>query len=184
MAFMEQDSKTRYDIWTVPIESDTAGLKAGKPEVFLQTAANERYPQLSRDGRWMMYVSSESGTFQVYVRAFPDKGGKWQISNSGGTYPMWSAGRDLFFETLEGRVMAAAYTVTGDSFVADKVRPWSEQQLGGLINNTRNIDLASDGKRIVALMPAETKGEQQVQNHVVFLQNFFDELRRKVPVGK
>jgi hypothetical protein len=44
------------------------------------------------------------------VRAFPDKGGKWQISNNGGLYPMWSPG-DLFFETLDRHIMAAAYTV-------------------------------------------------------------------------
>ena len=50
---------------------------------------------------------------------------------------------------------------------------------------SKNVDLAPDGKRIVALMPAtEAKGSQEAQNHVVFLENFFDELRRKVPVGK
>ena len=49
----------------------------------------------------------------------------------------------------------------------------------------KNIDLVPDGKRFVALMPAaESKGTQEAQNHVVFLQNFFDELRRKVPTGK
>ena len=81
----------------------------------------------------MAYTSNESGTFQVYVRAFPDKGGKWQISNSGGTYPMWSRnGRELFFETLDNHIMVAAYTVKGDSFVADKPRVWSEKQIGGV----------------------------------------------------
>ena len=182
---MEQDPKTSYDLWTVPIESDGGELRAGKPEAFLQTAADERAPVLSPDGRWLAYSSDESGTFQVYVRAFPDKGGKWQISNGGGTYPMWPRnGHELFFETLDGRVMAAAYTVKGDSFVADKVRMWSDKQLGGSVNNTKNIDLAPDGKRIVALMPAaEAKGSQEAQNHVVFLENFFDELRRRVPVG-
>ena len=71
----------------MPLESDSAGLRAGKPEVFLQTPADERAPSFSPDGRWLAYASNESGTFQVYVRAFPDKGGKWQISNSGGTLP-------------------------------------------------------------------------------------------------
>ena len=81
--------------------------------------------------------------------------------------------------------MAAAYTVNGDSFVADKPRLWSEKPIGGTVGAYKNVDLASDGKRIVALMPAsEDKGSQEAQNHVVFLENFFDELRRKVPVGK
>ena len=87
LAFYEQDSKTSNDLWTVPLESDSAGLRAGKPEVFLQTPANEVCPSFSPDGRWMAYASDESGTAQVYVRAFPDKGGKWQISNSGGVLP-------------------------------------------------------------------------------------------------
>ena len=51
-----------FDLWTVPLESDSAGLRAGKPEVFLQTPADERYPSFSPDGRWMAYASDESGT--------------------------------------------------------------------------------------------------------------------------
>jgi hypothetical protein len=122
---------------------------------------------------------------QVYVRAFPDKGGKWQISNSGGTYPMWSRnGHELFFETLDNHIMVAAYTEKGDSFVADKPRVWSEKQIGGVVNNIKGVDLAPDGKRIVALMPVETAEAQKAQNHVIFLENFFDEVRRKVPTGK
>ena len=186
LAFFEQDSKTSFDLWTVPLESDSAGLRAGKPEVFLQTPADERTPSFSPDGRWMAYASDESGTYQVYVRAFPDKGGKWQISNSGGGYPMWSRnGRELFFETLDNHIMVAAYTVKGDSFVADKPRVWSEKQLGGggIVNAARNIDLAPDGKRIVALMPVETAEAQKAQNQVIFLENFFDEVRRRVPTG-
>jgi hypothetical protein len=53
------------------------------------------------------------------------------------------------------------------------------------VNSVKDVDLAPDGKRVVALMPAtEAKGAQEAQNYVVFLENFFDELRRKVPVGK
>src|SRR6202040_297627 len=107
---------------------------------------DERYPSLSPDGRWMVYSSDESGTNQVYVRAFPDKGGKWQISNSGGGPPMWSRnGRELFFETLDNHIMVTAYAVKGDSFVADKPRMWSEKQLR-TAGGRKNVDLAPDGK--------------------------------------
>jgi len=78
----------------------------------------------------------------------------------------------------------SAYMVKGDSFVADKPRVWSEKQIGGSIIVGKNVDLAPDGKRIVALMPVETAEAQKAQNHVVFLENFFDEVRRKVPLGK
>jgi serine/threonine-protein kinase len=186
LAFHEQDSKTSWDLWTAQIESDGTGLRAGKPEVFLQTPADERHPSFSPDGRWLAYMSTESGTAQIYVRAFPDKGGKWQISNTGGGYPMWSrSGHELFFETLDQHIMAAAYRVLGDSFLADKPRLWSEKPIGGTFGSVKNVDLAPDGKHIVALMPAtEAKGAQEAQNRVVFLENFLDELQRKFSVGK
>ena len=49
---------------------------------------NEKYheaqPQISPDGRWMVYTSNESGQNQIYVRPFPDvNSGRWQISTSG-----------------------------------------------------------------------------------------------------
>ena len=158
-----------------------AGLRAGKPEVFLQTPADERSPSFSPDGRWMAYASDESGTYQVYVRAFPDKGGKWQISNSGGTYPMWSRnGHELFFETLDNHIMVAAYTVKGDSFVADKPRVWSEKQLGGTVNAReerrsrarrqahRRVNASRDSGRTEGAEPRDLPR-----------MNFFDEVRRR-----
>jgi eukaryotic-like serine/threonine-protein kinase len=174
-----------YDLWTVPLESDGTGLRAGKLEVFLQTPALEKDPAFSPDGRWLAYTSTESGTFQFYVRAFPDKGGKWQISNAGGAYPMWSrSGHELFFETLDNHIMAAAYHGEGRFLLADKPRPWSGRQIEGTIDS-KNVDLAPDCKRNVALMPAtEAKAAPESQSHVVFLENFLDELQRKVPVPK
>jgi eukaryotic-like serine/threonine-protein kinase len=132
------------------------------------------------------YTSNESGRYQVYVRAFPDKGGKWQISNAGGSYPTWSrTGPELFFRTDDNRIMVATYEVKADSFVPDKPRLWSEKQLANLgIAGTTNYDLAPDGKHIAALMPVESPEPQQSQSHVIFLENFADELQRKVPVGR
>jgi serine/threonine-protein kinase len=184
LTFMDLSSKSGWDLWTVPIQSDGAGLRAGKPEVFLQTPASERSPALSPDGRWLAYSSDESGTNQIYVRAFPDKG-KWQISNSGGIYPMWSRnGHELFFETTDSRIMLAPYTVKGDSFAADKPLLWSDRRLAGVTaraaRGSRNVTIAPDGKRFAALMPAA----EQAQNQVVFLLNFADELHRRFPAGK
>jgi serine/threonine protein kinase/Tol biopolymer transport system component len=179
LAFMEANPESGYDLWTVPVESDGAGLRAGKPEPFLQAPIDQRHPSFSPDGRWLAYASTESGSFQVYVRAFPDKGGKWQISNSGGVIPVWSHNqRELLFRTEDGQIMVASYTVKGDSFVADKPRVWSEKRIANLSVNA-NYDLAPDGKRIAALMLSETPEGQQAQNHVIFLENFFDEVRRR-----
>ena len=119
------------------------------------------------------------------MRAFPDKGGKWQVSNAGGTFPEWARnGRELFFRTLDNRIMAASYAVEGDSFVAGKPRLWSEKQLADFGLPIGNYDLGPDGKRIAALMPVEGPEAQPAQNHVIFLENFFDELRRRVPAPR
>jgi serine/threonine-protein kinase len=186
LVYDEVNPVTSYDIWTVTIESDGAGMRAGKPESFLQTPADERQPAFSPDGRWLAYTSNESGTYQVYVRAFPDKGGKWQISNAGGAYPSWSRnGHELFFRTDDNRIMVATYIVRADSFVPDKPRLWSDRKLAnfGTIG-TSSYDLAPDGKRIAAIMPVESPEAKASQSHVIFLENFFDELQRKVPAGK
>lgn len=175
-----------FSLWTAPVESDGTGLRGGKPELFLQNSFDERHPVFSRDGHWLAYDSDESGTYQVYVRSFPDKGGKWQISNAGGTYPVWSGdARELFFRSNDNRIMVAAYTVKGDSIIADQPRVWSEKRLADFgITGAASYDVAPDGKRIVALMPADTPEGQPAQNHVIFLENFFDELRRRAPTGK
>jgi serine/threonine protein kinase/Tol biopolymer transport system component len=178
LAFHEAASV--FHLWTVPVESDGAGLRAGKPELFQQTQFNERSPYFSPDGHWLAYASDESGSYQVYVRAFPDKGGKWQISNGGGLYPEFSRnGRELFFRTEDNQIMVASYIVNGDSFAADKPRVWSEKKIGDSGQTGTNFDIAPDGKRIVALMPVETAEGQKTQNQVIFLENFFDEVRRR-----
>jgi serine/threonine-protein kinase len=178
LSFQEIDPGTGYDIWTLPLESDGAGLRAGKPELFLRTPFAEWQSSFSPDGRWLAYSSNESGSYQVYVRAFPDKGGQWQVSNGGGVYPEWSrSGSELFFHTVDNRMMVATYAVKGDSFAADKPRVWSEKRLADVGFN-RNYALAPDGKRIIALMQGEGP-EEKAQNHVTFLLNFFDEVRRR-----
>ena len=121
----------------------------------------------------------------MYVRAFPDKGVKWQVSDGRGAYPVWSrSGHELFFETLDAKIMTASYAFKNDSFVADKPRLWSPKGLVNTVTTSKNFDLAPDGKRIAALMPVETPEDLGAQNHVTFLFNFLDELERRVPAGK
>jgi eukaryotic-like serine/threonine-protein kinase len=187
LAFTEANPASGFDLWTLPLEDDGASLRAGSPEVFLQTMFDERLPSFSSDGRWLAYASNESGVLQVYVRPFPGgppgTGGKWQVSNSGGVFPFWSRnGRELFFRTEDNRVMAASYTVRGDSFVAERPRVWSDKRLAAASLGP-NYDLAPDGKHIAALMPAEAPEAQPAQSHVTLLMNFFDEVRRRTAAG-
>jgi serine/threonine-protein kinase len=73
---------------------DTAGVE----HPFVTSAADERSPVLSPDGRWLAYVSDESGRREVYVRQFPVGAGRWQISSEGGIEPRWSKrGREMIY---------------------------------------------------------------------------------------
>jgi serine/threonine-protein kinase len=178
---MEAAPGAAYHIWTVPVEISDDGVRAGQPEAFLQTQPGERHPRFSPDGRWLAYSSNESGTFQAYVRNFPDQGRRWQVSNNGGLYPEWSGnGRELFFRTEDNRVMVAGYTVKDGAFVADKPRAWSETRLADLGLNL-NFTVARDGKRVAGLIPVQSSEEDAAQHHVIFLMNFLDELQRRVP---
>jgi DNA-binding winged helix-turn-helix (wHTH) protein/Tol biopolymer transport system component len=189
LAFVEPTSTSHAVIWTVAVDSGPSGLRAGKPEVFLQASFNARSPMFSPDGRWIAYQSDEQpGTMGVYVLGFPDKHGKQQIS-SGAGYPSWSRNRhELFFlkfraqqnHAQQNQLMVTSYRARGDSFVADPPRLWSQNRFLNF-STTRDYDPAPDGKHVVALMPAETT--QEPRDRVIFLLNFFDELRRRVPLN-
>jgi serine/threonine-protein kinase len=95
--------------WLV-LRTDNGGAGAGDligvrtsgdttPVVLVASPFTELQPAVSPDGRWLAYASNESGTFEVYVRPFPNTNdGRWQVSSGGGSEPRWSGdGRELFF---------------------------------------------------------------------------------------
>ena len=181
LVFNELSSANIEDIWTVPVGTGSSGLTAGKPELFLQSPFHHRTPTFSPDGRWVAYQSNESGRYQIYVQAFPDGHGKRQISGEAGTYPAWSRnGRNLFF--VSNRVlMSASYQTHGESFVIEKPRVWFDKKIANF-SSTKSYDPAPDGKHIVALM--EVDPAEDSHDRVIFLLNFFDELRRRVPLSR
>ena len=170
-------------IWTVPIQDDGDGLKAAAPERFLTTKFSDADAAFSPDGRWIAYTSNESGRFEVYVRAFAASvqagGGRWPISNRGGVTPRWSPnGRELLY--LAGdQIMTVGYTAGGDSFVAEKPRVWAAG-----VRSVSGFDFAPDGKRVAVSVAVGTPDVQAQEHSVVFVMNFFDELRRRAPVGQ
>ena len=79
-------------------------LSDRKAQPFLRTPFNETAPRFSPDGRWLAYISDESGRFEIYVQPYPGPGGKWQISTEGGTEPVWNPnGRELFYRSWRTR---------------------------------------------------------------------------------
>ncbi len=179
LAFSELNPGGGADIRILPVEAGPGQLRAGAPESFLRTPAAAPTMAFSPDGHWLAYSSTESGAYQVYVRAYPHKGSPQQISNSrsAAAIPVWSPnGRELFYRTEDRRIMVVSYAVKGDSFETDQPRPWASQLLADLGNN-RTFDLSPDGKRFAVLIPGER------QSHVTLLVNFFDEVRRRVAGG-
>ena len=80
-------------IWVLPMEGEPQGRR-----LFLESRFNLSYPEFSPDGRWMAYVSNESGAAEVYVQPYPGPGEKIRISTAGGLEPIWTAnGRELLY---------------------------------------------------------------------------------------
>ena len=116
------------------------------------------------------------------MRRFPDNGTKVRVSSSGGAVPRWSPnGRELLYRTDAQRLMAITYKADLDRFVASTPRPWSSDSLANT-GVLPNFDVAPDGERILALMPAVRSEEQQTANHVTLMLNFSEEVRRHFAV--
>ena len=180
LAFVEINSDTGGDIMTLSVDGDEkTGWKPGAPKPFVNTPFGEFFPAFSPDGRWLAYTSDESGHNEVYVRPFPGPGGKWQISTGGGAFPQWSRnGRELFYRTLDNKIVVATYSVAGDSFRAEKPRTWSDVQILDLGAFTRNFVLHPDGKRIAIFKAPGAEAQSRITK-VTFIFNFFEEIRRK-----
>ncbi len=185
LAFRQVNPETGADILTLPIEgNEKSGWKPGEPKPFLNSTFNEEEPAFSPDGRWLAYDSNESGSVEVYVRPFPGPGGKWQVSTGGGRYPKWSRnGKELFYRTMDNKIMAVTYATSADSFRADKPQLWSPGQFTDVGAGYYSFDLHPDGKRF-AVLKAPGAGQTPTVTKVSFIFNFFDEHRSKVPPGK
>jgi serine/threonine-protein kinase len=182
LVYQERSPDSGQDIWTLPLDiTDPDHPKPGRPEPFVRAPFDQTTPRFSPDGHWISYRSNESGTDEIYIRPFPaGGGGRWQISNGGGLYALWSNnGRELFYETTDNRIMVVDYTVTGASFVPGKQRLWSDKQL--FYTGSTNLDLAPDGKRFAVLAHPDTPPGEKGTVHVTMLFNFFDELKRRIP---
>ena len=182
LAFQETRPQTSADLMYVRIEGDeVTGWRPGTPTSFLSTPATEREPMFSPDGKWLAYQANDLGRFEVYVRPFPGPGGTWGISTEGGITPTWSrTRRELLYRSPENQLMVAAYTASGNSFSAEKPRLWAEGYIGPQTGQ-RSFDLHPDGER-VAVAP-ELGSVDRPQDRLVFILNFFDELRRMAATG-
>lgn len=170
------------DIWVLPLE------EGASPEPYVATPFTEQSPAFSPDGRFVAYDSNESGRFEVYVRTFPAGGGKWQVSDGGGSQPRWSAdGRRLFFRGEEG-VVEVSVDTSGDGFRADRGRLlFSGSFHGGLLGITAggfvfpDYEAAHDGSRFILLAGEK---EEVSEHWLTLVTGWFAELQELAPAEK
>jgi Tol biopolymer transport system component len=174
LAFAEVNPTTGYDLWVLR-------LSDRKAQPFLRTTFNESAAHFSPDGRWLAYISDESGRFEIYVQPYPGPGGKWQISTEGGTEPVWNPnGRELFYRS--GGKMMAVDIATQPTFASGKPRMLFEGQYSPAPGAANNFDVSSDGQRFLMIKPNEAGEAAPTQINVVL--NWFEELKQKVPTGE
>ena len=162
MAFHERKPDGERDIWVV-----SAG---GDPVPFLITPFDERSPRFSPDGKWLAYVSDESGRNDVYVQPFPGPGPKWLVSTEGGIDPVWSRdGRELFYRK-DDQMMVVSVAASG-AFSAGRPRRLFEIRFDAG-DNGPNYDVSPDGKWFV--MPRRNQGAVPGELHLVL--NWFGEV--------
>jgi serine/threonine-protein kinase len=161
------------DVLALPIE-DSKGAEA-KPRGYLTTPYTEGAGHFSPDGHWVAYVSNDSGQDEVYVAPYPGPGAKTLVSTAGGTEPRWNRnGRELLYR--EGNRVMAVDVEASTGFSAGKPKVLFEGVYGA------GWDVSPDGRRFLMFKPAATAEAHLVEVHVIL--NWFEELRRRVPLGK
>jgi eukaryotic-like serine/threonine-protein kinase len=157
LLYVSVGGETQDKLWVLPLQGD-----GRKPLPLLDTEFDEIDGRFSPvDGRWVAYVSNESGRYEVYVRPFApgplphgisNAGLKWLISDNGGTSPMWRKdARELYYIDLDGKLMAVAISA-GSAFKAG-VPKFLFQAPPRASDGRTTWAPAADGKRFLFLVP-------------------------------
>jgi serine/threonine-protein kinase len=160
-------------------ERDMYAIRPARDSVATQLLGSEfdeRGPDLSPDGKWLAYVSNESGQDEIYVRPFPNVAdARWQVSTDGGTEPKWANdGSRLFYRDGSDDMMAVSVT-TDPTFALGDYRPLGS--VGGYRSdfNHRLLDVTADDGRLLMI---RARGGSEGSSLVV-VQNFFEALKSK-----
>lgn len=130
-------------VWALPLAKDR------KPFPVIQSTFYNGDGAFSPDGRWIAYVSNESGRGEVYVVPFPDVTDRWQVSTEGGASPHWRAdGKEIIYGS-GNRFMATEVSARGGEMVVGRT-----SALFG-IEDGRDYDVARDGRLLVTIRTSQ-----------------------------
>ena len=167
------------DLFILPLKGDRL------PRPLVQTPFNELNAEVSPDGSWLAYQSNESGRDEIYVRPFPDvDAGKWPVSTTGGTQPLWARNRqELFYVT--GRALMRVPFTGASTFVPGKpsqvlTGPYLLTLPAGL-GIGRMYDVSPDGKRFLMLKELTATNDPVASPRIFLVQNWLEELKQRVP---
>jgi len=154
-----------------------------KLQPLLNSPANELRGELSPDGRWLAYVSTEAGAPGIFVRPFQDPQRKWwRISPTGISAgdPLWSPdGKELFYRDLDTETLMAVDVETGNDFAAGSPRVLFDDHYCEPIPYGRTYDITPDGQRFVMV-----KEMNPPPRRIAVIVNWFEELKRLAPPKK
>jgi Tol biopolymer transport system component len=156
---VRRTAEDTQSVWALPVEG------GGEAEIVLDTGFRVDEPHLSPDGRWLAYVSGESGRDEVYVEPFRRDGERVRVSVDGGGQPKWREdGKELFYTTPGNLLMAVEVTSAGDRL--DVSLPTELFEIRGL-QGTGYDDYApsADGQRFLVKRPVEE--DRKPQLHIV-----------------
>jgi len=147
IAYVTRNPKTQIDVWALPTFGDR------KPIAIAVSPFSETTPMFSPDARHIAYVSNESGRDEIYVQTFPEPGGKWQVSNGGGSDPSWRGdGSELYYRSPDQKLMAVETRAAGNDFQAGVPQPLFAIRIRP--GNPRNKYAPSpDGQRFMIAAP-------------------------------
>jgi serine/threonine protein kinase/Tol biopolymer transport system component len=166
---MQQHGPTGATVWALPLTGDKKPFLLAKAQSPLARIIQYR---LSPDDRWLCYTSTDSGREEVYVTHFPSGEGRWQISQTGGTFPAWRGdSKEIFFVGLDGAIHSASVNPKKDEFELDQVRSLFRVSYTAPIGNA--FDNAPDGQHFVV-----TELPQSVPTPLVLVTNWLSELKK------
>jgi len=157
LLYMHRGVKTRADVWVLP----RTGF--GKPSPILTTVADEHGPELSPDGKWLAYISDESGSYEIYVQSFTAEGKlgaeRKRISTNGGVVPNWSSdGKELFYVDGDGRMMAVPVKTSGGEFQTGAPTALFQTRMFDEASVFHEFAVSHDGQRfLVGTLIGDTK---------------------------
>ncbi|HYL64091.1 MAG TPA: hypothetical protein VE077_15870, partial [Candidatus Methylomirabilis sp.] len=137
-------------IWALPLFGDR------KPRIVVESGFGVNEPALSPNGKWLAYRSvDESGLPEIYVMPFPSGGGKWQVSTNGGNYPRWRRdSKELYFLSLDSKIVAASIAEQGTSIAIGNVKPLFSVNIAPGISPGNPFDVSADGLKFVVVSQA------------------------------